>query len=157
MSDANIATESEVEWMERPHDEFVGKAKRIGRAAGGEKLGATIYEISPGRRMMPYHYHLGIEEAIYVLDGEGTLRLDDEEHGISAGDYVALPADETGAHQIENTGEEPIRYLCFSTMEDPDVVVYPDSEKVMVAGGGEEGYRKVLDENAELEYWDREE
>jgi uncharacterized cupin superfamily protein len=35
--------------------------------------------VPPGRRAWPYHYHLENEEAIYVLEGLGTLRIDEEE------------------------------------------------------------------------------
>jgi uncharacterized cupin superfamily protein len=32
---------------------------------------------------MTYHYHSANEEAIYVLEGAGTLRMDEEEIEIS--------------------------------------------------------------------------
>lgn len=163
MSDPKIVNQDDVEWMERSHGEFAGRAKLLGRATAGERLGASLYEVPPGHRSVPYHYHTGNEEAIYVLDGSGTLRLDGEEHGISAGDYVALPVGEPGAHQVHNTSEEPVRYLCFSTMEEPDAIVYPDSSKVSIMAGAAPGgpreeitYSTILDEEAEMEYWDRE-
>lgn len=39
-------------------------------------------------------------EAVYVLDGAATLRLDGEEHEIEAGDYVALPVGESGVFEL---------------------------------------------------------
>jgi len=56
--------------------------------------------VPPGGRAWPYHYHLGKEEAIYVLIGSGTLRLGEREVTLSRGDYVGLPVEEAGAHQI---------------------------------------------------------
>jgi uncharacterized cupin superfamily protein len=56
--------------------------------------------VPPGGRAWPYHYHLGNEEAIYVLIGSGTLRLGEREVTLSRGDYVGLPVEEAGAHQI---------------------------------------------------------
>jgi uncharacterized cupin superfamily protein len=47
-------------------------------------------------------YHLANEEAIYVLEGSGTLRIGGEQVRISKGTYVALPARAKSAHQIVN-------------------------------------------------------
>jgi mannose-6-phosphate isomerase-like protein (cupin superfamily) len=87
------------------------------------------------RRAWPYHYHLANEEAIYVLEGSGTLRIGGEEIRVSQGDYVALPARAQAAHQIVNDSGAVLRYLCFSTMVEPDVMVYPDSGKVGIFAG----------------------
>jgi uncharacterized cupin superfamily protein len=62
-----------------------------------------------------------------VLEGSGTLRIGEEEISVSEGDYVALPARAKAAHQIVNDSEVVLRYLYFSTMVEPDVIIYPDS------------------------------
>ena len=79
----------------------------------------------PGCRAWPYHYHLANEEAVYVLEGSGTLRIGGEEISISEGDYVALPARAQAAHQIVNDSEVVLRSLCFSTILESDVMIYP--------------------------------
>ena len=151
--DARVVNEANLDWFERSHGDFAGRGKRLGQAAGGERLGATLYEIPPGKKVVPYHYHTANEEAIYVLEGAGTLRVDDEAVAISA-----------GAHQVINDADEPIRYLCVSTMREPDVVVYPDSEKVAIVAGaapgrppGEATFSKILRADAEVDYWEGEE
>jgi uncharacterized cupin superfamily protein len=48
---------------------------------------------------------------------------------------VALPVGESGAHQVVNDSGEPLRYLAFSTMIEPEVAVYPDSDRVGVLAG----------------------
>lgn len=126
----NVVNEQDLEWGEQSHGKFGYRRKQLGSAAGGEKLGCSLYEVPPGRRAWPYHYHLANEEAIYVLQASGTLRLGEREITLSQGDYVALQVGEAGAHQIINTSEEPLRYLCFSTMIEPDAMVYPDSNKI---------------------------
>ncbi|MEM4780153.1 MAG: cupin domain-containing protein [Halalkalicoccus sp.] len=103
-----------------------GRWKRLGREAGSERLGCTLEEIDPGGQPARYHYHSGNEEALYVLDGEGTLRTPDGEFDVGRDDYVAFPVGERGAHAIENTGESILRCLFVSTMDDADTVVYPD-------------------------------
>jgi uncharacterized cupin superfamily protein len=76
--------ESDLEWTEADHGETAFRRKQLSAAADGEGIGCSLYELPPGKRSWPYHYHTGNEEAIYVLDGEGTLRLDGERHSLSA-------------------------------------------------------------------------
>lgn len=116
-------------------DEDGGGWKRLGREAGADRLGCTLEEIQPGGRPASYHYHAANEEAMYVLNGEGTLRTPSGTTGIESGDYVSFPIGESGAHAVENTSDEPLRCLFFSTMHEPDVVIYPDEGKLRVVAG----------------------
>lgn len=141
MSDLpNVTSENAIEWSEHSHGERFGyKRKSLSSAAEGEKLGCSLYEIEPGRRAWPYHYHGANEEAIYVLEGSGTLRMGGEETSLSKGDYATFPARAEGAHQLVNTSDESLKYLCFSTMIEPDAMVYPDSGKVGIFVGAAPG------------------
>ena len=162
---SNVVREDDLKWGEQSHGgRFVHRRKQLGSAAGAEKLGCSLYEIPPGRQAWPYHYHLANEEAIYVLQGSGTLRLGEREITLSQGDYVALQVGEAGAHQIINTSEEPLRYLCFSTMIEPDAMVYPDSNKIGIFAGAAPGgpkekrtLSKFLRGDAEVGYYEGEE
>jgi uncharacterized cupin superfamily protein len=119
----------------------------------------------PSRTLIqPYHYHLANEEAIEVLASSGTLRIGGEEIRVSEGDYVALPARPEGAHRLVNSSEVVLRHLCFSTMVEPDVTVYPDSGKVGIFGGAAPGspkeertFSEFLRDAAEVSYYDGEE
>jgi uncharacterized cupin superfamily protein len=152
-------------WSEHSHGEkFGSRRKQLGSSAGGEKLGCSLYEVPPGRRAWPYHYHLANEEAIYVLEGSGTLRIGGEEIRVSKGDYVALPARAQAAHQLVNDSGAVLRYLCFSTMVEPDVMIYPDSGKIGIFGGAAPGgpkekrtFSKFLREEADVGYYEGEE
>ena len=138
--------EADLEWSTLSGGEMGLRRKKLAAAAGGEDVGCSLYELPAGDRSWPYHYHTGNEEALFVLDGEGVLRLDGERVPLEAGDYVALPADERGAHRVVNDSEGTLRYLMVSTMTEPDVTVYPDSGKVGVFAGappGGEGERTV--------------
>lgn len=153
----------QLEWTEQSHgSRFHARRKQLAGAAGGKKLGCSLYELPPDCRSWPYHYHYANEEAIYVLEGTGTLRLSGDELAISSGDYIALPSD-VGAHQVINTSSAPLRYLCFSTMIEPDIIAYPDSGKVGVfAGAAPGGSKEQLSLNAffrnadATDYWDGE-
>jgi uncharacterized cupin superfamily protein len=112
---------------------FAFRRKRLGAAAGGKGIGASWFELPPGKKAFPHHYHLANEEALFVLEGEGVLRLGEEEHRLRAGDYVAFPPGPP-AHQIINRSGAPLRFLAMSTMIDPEIAVYPDSKKVGVLG-----------------------
>jgi uncharacterized cupin superfamily protein len=86
-----------------------------------------------------------------------------EEVEVSQGDYVVLPAGAEGAHQLVNSSDAALRYHCFSTMVEPDVMVYPDSGKVGVFGGAAPGgpkeertFAKFLRDDAEVGYYDNE-
>ncbi|MFC7080363.1 cupin domain-containing protein [Halorussus caseinilyticus] len=155
--------EESLDWSTTERGEAEFRRKQLGDAAGGEELGCSLYEIPPGRRSWPYHYHTGNEEAMYVLAGEGTLRLGGETTTLTEGDYVALPADESSAHRVVNDGDDTLRYLMVSTMDDPDVTVYPDSGKVGVFAGsppGGRGRRSVhgyYDIDDDVDYWRGEE
>jgi uncharacterized cupin superfamily protein len=160
----NVVNEQDLEWGEQSHGKFGYRRKQLGSAAGGEKLGCSLYEVPSERRAWPYHYHLANEEAIYVLQGSGTLRLGEQRITLSRGDYVALPAGESGAHQVINTSDEPLRYLCFSTMIEPDAMVYPDSNKIGLFAGAAPGgpkekrtLSKFLRSDAEVDYYEGEE
>ena len=161
----NVVSENDLEWGEQSHGERFGhRRKQLSSAAGGKKLGCSLYEVSPGYRAWPYHYHLANEEAIYVLEGSGTFRIGEKEVEISKGDYVALPAKAEGAHQIVNSSYEPLRYLCFSTMVEPDVLIYPDSEKIGLFAGSAPGgpkeertLHKYLRGDVEVDYYEGEE
>ena len=84
----------------------------------------------------------------------------DGEHRIGAGDYVALPEGPDSAHQVLNRSAEPLRFLAMSTMDAPDVVLYPDSKKVFaIAGAPPGGVREqrtlsaLFPLDAQVDYW----
>jgi len=151
--------EGDLDWTTLDEGGMRLRRKKLGEAVGGDRLGCSLYELPAGERSWPYHYHTENEESIYVLAGRGRLRIGGESVSLEAGDYVALPADESGAHRVVNDSDELLRYLMTSTMDDPEVTVYPDSEKVGVFVGsppGGEGERSVhgyyRSEDA-VDYW----
>jgi uncharacterized cupin superfamily protein len=140
MGRPNVTNEGGLRWSEHYHGEKFGyRRKSLSSATEGEKLGCSLYEVEPGRSAWPYHYHGANEEAIYVLEGSGTLRVAGEEIALGKGDYATFPASAEGAHQLVNTSDRPLKYLCFSTMIEPDATVYPDSGKVGVFVGAAPG------------------
>lgn len=159
-----VASGDDCEWTTTERGDHEFHRAQLGAQAGGEQLGCSLYEIPPGKEAWPYHFHTGNEEAIYVLAGEGVLRTPDGETTVEPGDYAAFVAGEDGAHAIRNDGEETLRYLAISTMNDPDVSKYPDSGKIGVfAGappGGDSSERVAsgyFEEDETVDYWKGEE
>ena len=152
--------ERDLEWKEYDQGETAMCRKELSNAVDAEKLGCSLYELEADDRSWPYHYHTANEEALFVLEGEGMVRLDGEERALEAGDFVVFPADESGAHQVVNDGDDRLRYLVMSTMNEPDVTVYPKMGKVGVFVGSAPGGREERDLHgyypidADVGYWE---
>ena len=114
---------------------FASQMVGLGREAGLQKLGCTLYTVEPGKTSFPHHWHAANEEAIYILSGRGTLRLGEETHAVGPGDFLGFPTGPAHAHQLIAAGEEPLRYLCLSTKIDTEICGYPDSGKVAALAG----------------------
>jgi uncharacterized cupin superfamily protein len=136
------------------HGDFAFLRKRLGAAAGGKGIGVSWFELQPGKKAFPCHYHLANEEAVYVLEGEGVMRFGDEEHAVHAGDYVALPPGPPG-RQLINRSPGPLRFLALSTMIEPEVAVYPDSKKIGVLARSQ-GVASVHKQDAAVDYYEGE-
>jgi uncharacterized cupin superfamily protein len=142
---------------------FTWRRARLGRQAGGKRLGASLYELPPGQATFPYHAHFANEEMLVVLDGRPSLRTDEGWRELSPGDVVSFTVGREGAHQIANHGEEPVRVLIVSEMNAPELSFYPDSNKILAGTrppGGEEGDNDIFesfDRADATDYWQGEE
>jgi uncharacterized cupin superfamily protein len=139
---------------------FRGRRARLGRQAGSEQLGLSLFELEPGSAAFPIHYHLGNEELLIVLSGTTALRTLDGERALVEGEVVSLPAGEAGSHQVVNRGTEPARVLIASEMNAPDVVVRPESGKISAfgnpPGSPEGGFHDVYYRRDTTGFWDDE-
>ena len=106
----------------------------LGRRIGGELIGATIFDAEPGSAGT-YHLHYGNEEWLLVLEGTPTLRIPEGERELRPGDVAVFQCGPDGAHSISNRSDRPARWVVLSTMNEPDVVEYPDAEVVGAIAG----------------------
>ncbi|WP_029502379.1 cupin domain-containing protein [Lachnoclostridium phytofermentans] len=91
----------------------------------------AIYEIPPKKANYPYHYHKSNTEVFYIISGRGIVKTAKGDRGIQQGDIIVCPPCEDGAHKIINTSEsETLKYIDFDTTNSPDILHYPDSDKV---------------------------
>jgi uncharacterized cupin superfamily protein len=101
---------------------------------GATMWGGTLYELRSGEESL-YHWQVGEEEWLLVVAGTPTLRTPEGEQVLKPWDLAVFPRGEAGAHQIRNGTDEPVRAVFFSSVSDPEVVVYPDEGRVGVVAG----------------------
>lgn len=140
-------------------ERFALQTRALGSATGARGIGCSHYEIPPGRTAFPNHYHCANEESVYVLEGRGTLRIGTDEVAVGPGDYATFPVGPAASHQLLNTGDAPLRYLCFSTMIPTEVVGYPDSHKIgaMSFADGKPVVRIMVRDSSGVGYYEGEE
>jgi len=82
--------------------------------------------LKPGQKTTP-HYHPQTEEIYYILSGKGRMHLADEQRDVGIGDAIAIPPGV--AHQIANTGQEMLVFLCCCApgYEHEDTVLLEES------------------------------
>ena len=143
--------------FDEPRDREGFRAKRaaVGRQAGAVKLGASVWELPPGEAAYPYHFHLAEEEMIVVLAGTPTLRSPAGEREVPQGEVLVFLRGEEGAHQLINRSGEPVRFLALSTRGAPDIVVYPDSNKISCRDESV-GLRELHFRANAVDYWEGE-
>lgn len=128
---------------------------RLGKLLGAKESGVSVYEIPPGQSICPYHYELGEEEWLLVLEGTPTLRHPKGSERLGAWDLVLFPRGPEGAHGVRNETEEAARVLMFSTVVELTATVYPDSDKIGIWTGDPETDVMVRRDSA-VDYYDGE-
>jgi uncharacterized cupin superfamily protein len=144
-----------LEYDESDPDGFQAGMARFGASIGATMLGGSLYELPPGQSNCPYHYEYGNEEWLVVLEGKLTVRHPGGEEELEPGDVVCFPVGPDGAHRLTNRTAAPVRVLMLSTMIEPSVAVYPDSDKIGVWPGDKEDNIMVRRESS-VDYWDGE-
>ncbi len=138
---------------------FGGSSKRLGQAAGAQRLGANYFSVPAGASAVPMHAHHNNEEALYILEGSGTLRIGNQRMQVRKGDFVALLCGPEHAHQLIADQGVALAYLCFSTANAVDVVTYPDSGKLLASAISPDGppLRKMFRAtDGNVGYWEGE-
>jgi uncharacterized cupin superfamily protein len=137
MKKANIAAPG-FEYDAEDPDGFRAGMAKLGKQLGATESGITVYELPPGQSVCPYHYEVGEEEWLLVLEGNPTVRHPGGSERLDPWDVVCFPRGPEGAHGIGNETESTVRVLMFSTVVVPTATVYPDSDKVGIWTGDPE-------------------
>ena len=86
----------------------VGNVEFLARTADTPRFTFGIIEIAP-RRELDEHVHAAEDDAFYILQGEMTFTLTDEEIAAPPGTFVLVPPGV--AHGFRNDGDAPVRML----------------------------------------------
>jgi uncharacterized cupin superfamily protein len=119
-----IACDAEME-----HEGFRIRGAGIDKRIGADLLAGSVYEIDPGKKLWPYHLHHANEEWLVVLRGRPILRTPEGEQELIEGDVACFVRGAAGAH---------VRILMLSTRIAPEILVYPDSDKVITKDAKED-------------------
>jgi uncharacterized cupin superfamily protein len=151
------------EWDDR-RDRPGWRWKRLGLSSRlhAEQIGASLYELEPGQKTWPYHFHYGEEEMVVVLGGTPRLRDPEGERQLEAGDVVLFKRGPEGGHLLRNDTDDPVRLLMISSLAEVDVAVFPDSDKIVALSAPpgkapEESFYLVVPQNAAVDYFEGEE
>jgi uncharacterized cupin superfamily protein len=127
----------------------------IGARLDAELIGGSVYEVDPGKKLWPYHVHHANEEWLIVLRGRPTLRTPEGERELVEGDVACFRRGPSGAHQVINRTDAPVRVFMLSTMLMPEIVEYLDTGKV--GSRDAKGERLFLTRpGPPADYWDGE-
>jgi uncharacterized cupin superfamily protein len=154
MKRVNIAAPSFEYDGDDPEGFRAGMAK-LGKLLGASESGVTVYELPPGQAVCPYHYEVGEEEWLLVLEGRPTLRTPEGSETLEPWDVVCFPRGPEGAHGIRNETDATARALIFSTVIVPTATVYPDSDKVGI-WTGDPAVDVMVRRDSNVDYYDGE-
>ena len=113
---ARVLTQSQAKSMGLPGRKSL---EIVSGEKGSSAVTLRLVEIpvpKPGDAMRGPHYHLGFEECIFVMAGEGCTETDSGSHPLKAGDTILIPSGEK--HVTRNTGAVPLVLLCFFPVAD---------------------------------------
>ena len=87
------------------------------KTLGAESFGFNVVDIEPGGQI-PAHDHSGDnqEEVFIILEGQGTIVADDEEHDAPAGTYVRYAPEVN--RTIRNNSDARVRALLIGVPVD---------------------------------------
>jgi oxalate decarboxylase/phosphoglucose isomerase-like protein (cupin superfamily) len=100
-----------IQWLSEP------------RVTGARAITAGVVTLEPGKGHQR-HNHPGVEEVLYVLEGEGLQMVDrgvEERRTVRAGMMIHIPADIY--HETINTGDRPMKLLAVYSPPGPEALL----------------------------------
>ncbi len=88
----------------------------VTKATDDETRGAYAFQemtVAPGFPWSPPHVHHSGDEAMYVLEGECTVRIGERVHTLGAGAFALMPRGVV--HTFSNPGAAPARVIVISS------------------------------------------
>ena len=107
----------EIEYESVGAAEGMSKGVLVGEAQGAPNFAIRRFELEPGATV-PEHTN-EVEHEQYVLSGEYTVGIDDEEYRVAEGDSLLIPAGVV--HWYRNEGDAPGAFLCAVPNGDDEI------------------------------------
>ena len=98
--------------------------KSLGDATGLTGLGVHLIDVAPGHETTEYHVHHYEDECVYILEGNATVVIGEQEYSVSAGDFIGYRAGGL-PHTMINSGAGMLRCLVAGQRLAHDVSDYP--------------------------------
>ena len=98
-----------------PQPELNGITKflLVGKADQAQNFEIRLFEFVPGAKSD--HVRHDKEYGFYILEGQAKFQVNGEEFRLSARDVAYISKDEL--LQISNTGDQSLRFICVTTVE----------------------------------------
>lgn len=109
--------------------------KSLGDMVGLTGFGFHIIEVEPDHETTEHHVHHHEDECVYVLAGEATAVIGDDEVSIGPGDFLGYRKGGL-AHSIKNTGSQTLRCIVVGERLPHDVGDYPRLGKRIYRNAG---------------------
>ena len=87
----------------------VGNVEFLARSADTPRFNLALIEIQPHRDGPPKHAHVAEDDAFFILEGELTFGVDDEQVVAGPGTFVLVPPGVE--HTFANRGDVVVRML----------------------------------------------
>ena len=97
--------------------EGLSKGVLLDESDGAPNFAMRRFELAPGAEV-PRHTN-AVEHEQYVLSGEYVVGIGDEEHTVSPGDSLLIPAGVE--HWYRNDGDDPGAFICVVPNGDDDI------------------------------------
>jgi len=104
----------------------------LGNLFGLGNFGVNLTTLAPGGSSALFHCHSKQDEFLYILSGEATLLLGDDEFPMSEGDCVGFRAGTGIGHQLANRGDRDLVYLEIGDRSSGDRVDYPNDDLLAI-------------------------
>ena len=91
--------------------------RRLAPASGLTAFGASHVVLKPGAWSSQRHWHVGEDEFLVMISGEGVLVDDTGEHVLRPGDCAAFPMNDGNGHHVRNLGQEDCVFVVVGAGE----------------------------------------
>jgi uncharacterized cupin superfamily protein len=104
--------------------------KSLGDLVGLKNIAFHLSKVEPRTESAVFHRHIYEEECVYIISGQATVVIGENQYSVKAGDFIGYPADGK-AHTMINDGDEELICIVVGHRSSKDVVEYPKQGKIL--------------------------